>query len=353
MAYGTPTDPVAGTVITVAYAVANLLDPIRALRAFTGGADPPGSNFWLRSTSTSAVSWVARATEVLSAIGYTPVNKAGDSMSGALSFSTNLTGINLSAGSVIRDNFITSIVDEMQILANGNRLIIYRENASAIMADFNNGALTITGILTSGSVSSGSASFSGTVSIGGTTTAGAINSGPLTASTVVGTSGVSTGAGSVLARALHTGTQAPSTISPQGAGSGFDSDNLDGTTWHAGLTAIDNTGVSPGAVFVDTGGASVTLDRAGTWLILANSLFTMTATDGRGEMQIVVNGVAQTPVAKTAQTNPVKETWGTTFTTVSASVGHIAKIQVRFLSGGGGGICNVIPSRIVAVWLAP
>lgn len=44
MAYGTPADPVPTTVITVAYAVTNLLDPIRALRANTGAADPPALN---------------------------------------------------------------------------------------------------------------------------------------------------------------------------------------------------------------------------------------------------------------------------------------------------------------------
>ena len=57
MAYGTPTDPVAGTVITVAFAVANFLDPIRALRAFTGGSDPPGSGYMVTSDSTSATSF--------------------------------------------------------------------------------------------------------------------------------------------------------------------------------------------------------------------------------------------------------------------------------------------------------
>lgn len=57
MAYGTPSDPVGGTVITVAYAVANLLNPIRALRAFTGGTDPPGSNYVVTSDSVSATTW--------------------------------------------------------------------------------------------------------------------------------------------------------------------------------------------------------------------------------------------------------------------------------------------------------
>lgn len=353
MAYGTPTDPVAGTVITVAYIVANVLDPIRALRAFTGGADPPGSNYWLRSNSTSSVSWVTRATEVLSAIGYTPVNKTGDSMTGELVFADN-TGVSLGASSGTRGRLYDATGVLTVLRGHNNRVGIYNADLTVQMADFQATSFTVPGSINGATLGlSGGASIAGTLNIGGTTTAGAINSGPLTASTVVGTSGVSTGAGSVLARALHTGTQAPSTISPQGAGSGFDSDNLDGTTWHAGLTAIDNSGVSPGSTFVDLTGATVTLNRAGTWLILANSLFTMTATDGRGELQIVVNGVAQTPVARTAQTNPAKETWASTFTTVSVSSGHVAKIQVRFIAGGGGGICNVVPGRIVAVWLAP
>jgi hypothetical protein len=57
MAYGTPADPVGGTVITVAYAVTNLLDPIRWLRILTGNADPPGSSYVVVSTSTTGTSW--------------------------------------------------------------------------------------------------------------------------------------------------------------------------------------------------------------------------------------------------------------------------------------------------------
>ena len=110
MAYGTPADPVGGTVITVSYAVTNLLDPIRWLRQLTGNADPPGSNYVVRSTSTTGTTWskvttdtiddLAVTTPKLGAgavtaakmgtgaavgnIGYTPVNRAGDSMTGTL-----------------------------------------------------------------------------------------------------------------------------------------------------------------------------------------------------------------------------------------------------------------------------
>lgn len=65
MPYGTPTDPVAATVITVAYAVANILNPIRWLRQMTGNADPPGSDYVVRSTSTTATVWSKVTTDLL------------------------------------------------------------------------------------------------------------------------------------------------------------------------------------------------------------------------------------------------------------------------------------------------
>ena len=65
MPFGTPTDPVSGTVITVAFAVANFLDPIRWLRLMTGGADPPGSNYVVRSTSTTATTWSKVTTDLV------------------------------------------------------------------------------------------------------------------------------------------------------------------------------------------------------------------------------------------------------------------------------------------------
>jgi hypothetical protein len=66
VAYGTPTNPVAGTVITVAYAVANLLEPIRQLRANTGGADPPAANRVAVSTAPGGpTSWQQVGTDVI------------------------------------------------------------------------------------------------------------------------------------------------------------------------------------------------------------------------------------------------------------------------------------------------
>lgn len=93
MAYGSPVDPVSGTIITVAYCVTNLLTPIRALRALTGNADPPAEDYVVVSTPTGSV-WkkipaTALATgAVVASLGYTPVNKAGDTGIGSLASTT-------------------------------------------------------------------------------------------------------------------------------------------------------------------------------------------------------------------------------------------------------------------------
>jgi hypothetical protein len=129
MPWTPPSDPVSGTVITVAYAVANLLTQIRWLRQMTGNADPPGTSYIPVSTSVSAVSWSKVPNDALATdsvddrvltpgaaianvgalgvtngnlatdsvddrvltpgaavanIGYTPVNRGGDTMSGGL-----------------------------------------------------------------------------------------------------------------------------------------------------------------------------------------------------------------------------------------------------------------------------
>lgn len=96
MAYGSPTDPVGGTVITVAYAQVNILDPVRWLRLMTGNADPPGSSYVVVSDSTTGTTWRKIPTDALADgavtsvklaagvavanLGYTPVNKAGDTI---------------------------------------------------------------------------------------------------------------------------------------------------------------------------------------------------------------------------------------------------------------------------------
>jgi len=97
MAWTAPVDPVGGTVITVAYAVQNMLDPIRWLRIMTGNADPPASAYVPVSTSTTGVAWSKVGADALAAgavvghLGYTPANAAGQAFSG------NVGALNLAA----------------------------------------------------------------------------------------------------------------------------------------------------------------------------------------------------------------------------------------------------------------
>jgi hypothetical protein len=84
MAWTDPSNPVSATVITVAYAVANLLTQIRWLRTLTGGADPPGTGYMVSSDSTTVTSWKTGIAAIVSVLGFTPINKAGDSGIGSL-----------------------------------------------------------------------------------------------------------------------------------------------------------------------------------------------------------------------------------------------------------------------------
>jgi hypothetical protein len=86
MPWTAPVNPVSGTVITVAYAVSNILDPIRWLRLLGGNADPPGSNYVLTSDSVSAVTWKQHGAAIVGGggLGYTPVSRLGDTMTGQL-----------------------------------------------------------------------------------------------------------------------------------------------------------------------------------------------------------------------------------------------------------------------------
>lgn len=101
-AYGTPADPVGGTVITVAYAVANLLDPLRWLRLLTGNADPPGSNYVVVSTGTSGTSWQkiptdaygdATVTGAKLAAGAAALNLAGSTVAGLVTIDGSGSGL--------------------------------------------------------------------------------------------------------------------------------------------------------------------------------------------------------------------------------------------------------------------
>src|SRR5262245_2782572 len=90
MPWSNPNNPAPGTVITAAQAIANWIDQVRWLRLLAGNSDPPGTSYVVVSDSASATSWKKVPADALAVgaavtnIGYTPVNKAGDTMTGAL-----------------------------------------------------------------------------------------------------------------------------------------------------------------------------------------------------------------------------------------------------------------------------
>lgn len=104
MAYGTPADPVGGTIITVAYAVSNLLDPIRWLRLLTGNSDPPGSNYVVVSTSTTGTSWQKIPADALAtgaavaSLGFTPLRNTTDTLTGNLTVTSSVSAVGIAAG---------------------------------------------------------------------------------------------------------------------------------------------------------------------------------------------------------------------------------------------------------------
>jgi hypothetical protein len=135
MVWINPVDPVPGTVITVAAYVASALDNIRWLRVLHGNSDPPGSSFIVASTSPTATAWQKVTTDLIadgavttSKLTYTPVNRAGDSMTASLTFVNPSTGIGLGLGSSLTD--IPSPTRLVMVLA-GDRLDLYNQAVTA------------------------------------------------------------------------------------------------------------------------------------------------------------------------------------------------------------------------------
>jgi hypothetical protein len=69
----------------------------------TGNADPPGTGYVVTSDSVTGTSWKTGATAIAGVLGYTPVNKTGDTMSGLLAapgFQAGASGVNGGPGGV-------------------------------------------------------------------------------------------------------------------------------------------------------------------------------------------------------------------------------------------------------------
>jgi hypothetical protein len=89
MPWNTPVAPVSGTTITVAWAIANIVNPINWLRLLMGNADPPGSDYVVVSTGVAGASWQKVP---IAALAIQPVNRQGDTMTGDLTVSRSTSG---------------------------------------------------------------------------------------------------------------------------------------------------------------------------------------------------------------------------------------------------------------------
>lgn len=285
MAYGTPTDPVGGTVITVAYAVANLLDPIRWLRALTGGADPPGTNYVVRSTSTSATEWSKVTSDMIAAL------------TGQLSFGA-VAGISFygnggSARSSVRDYAAQGLVFNV----HGDSFEIYDQALANQMFQ----------AYRSGGVAYGK--------IGGNVIWHTGNDGPgggLDADTLDGVQG----SGYAVA---------PAALAARG------------------------TSLALTTSYQDVPSASVTATATGTYLVMAAVKFNSTSTDGNNRASVYVNGVAVSTAEMVGSTGTTQINHPSCMFLTSITSGHVVKIQAKKDSGSGGSSADDAYLAIVRV----
>ena len=172
--------PTAGTVITVAWESAQVNDPLLWLRLMTGNADPPANDYVVVSQGTGSTAWGKVTANVLGAgavvghLGYTPVNRAGDTITGALGVTGNLTSSSsISAtGNVSAGQNVTTTTGTIQGAIVSATTQVQAPSAS-ITGNITAGSATITGTLTATSVQPSSISASGNiVSTGGSISAG-------------------------------------------------------------------------------------------------------------------------------------------------------------------------------------
>lgn len=123
---------------------------------------------------------------------------------------------------------------------------------------------------------------------------------------------------------------------------------LNGVSWHTGLQASQSSDLLLTTSYQDLPGASVVLNRNGSWLILAVAKFEMQAADGYGDLQIMVNGAPQTPEGMVPAGFTMLLT-ASTFTIVAASSGHVAKLRADKQFGTG--TSEAVGAKIVAIWL--
>lgn len=245
MAYNAPSDPVAGTVITVAAYVVNSLDNIRWLRVLMGGADPTGTGYVVTSDSTSTTSWKTGVAAILHVLGYTPANKAGDSFGGAIS-ATSIS----SAGVIASSN------------ATGNAIAATVGGVSATTTVTAGTTVQGLDVSATNTLSGGSLDIAGAADIDGTLDAGALVVG--NNATVGGTLGVSgqvTGASFQTAGTINTDSVSGNSIQTDGGISAAGNIAATGGLVGASLTIAGVTSsATPGAGRIPMGDGSGLLD---------------------------------------------------------------------------------------------
>lgn len=173
------------------------------------------------------------------------VAKAGDTMSGALSITNNVASVpalfarNQQAGAL---GIGLAVVN-----AAGSAFDLIIEHTTATFGV----AIAGTSAALSGAISAASGAISGAFTVGSGGSLGEWTAVTLSASTDVTIAGTS-----VKARSTHTGTQAPSTISPQGSGSTLDADTVDGSHASALLARANHTGTQAPATISPQGSGS-------------------------------------------------------------------------------------------------
>ncbi len=142
MAYGTPTDPVGGTVITVAWAQANVMIPIRWLRLMTGNADPPGSSYVVVSDSTTGTTWRKIPTDAIADLSITTAKYADLSITNGKIANVTISGDAKLVPSSITGNSGASAIGSGVIHAN--RMVAGSFDATQVAAAFAPGAIPAT-----------------------------------------------------------------------------------------------------------------------------------------------------------------------------------------------------------------
>lgn len=212
----------------------------------------------------------------LSNLGYTPVNRVGDTMSGDLIFTDGI-GVQLGAATGTKGRLYDVSGSQTVIRMHNNALGVWKSDLSAAIL-----AITSTGVAVTGTLSATGVASATDFTIGGT---------------------------SVKARSIHTGTQAPATISPQGSGSGLGADTLDGQegSWYqdranhtgtqlaATISNLAGTVATLAAASATTAGDSAQLGGVGAANYLrtnvgAASMNTVTWTVGSGAGTLTING---------------------------------------------------------------